>query len=30
VMFDGRIVKTQPIEEASRERVGLLMAGSDE
>ena len=30
VMFDGRIVKTLPIEEASRERVGLLMAGSDE
>lgn len=29
VMFDGRIVKTMPIEEATRERVGLLMAGSD-
>lgn len=29
VMFDGRIVKTLPIEEANRERVGLLMAGSD-
>ncbi|MBK8904606.1 MAG: ABC transporter ATP-binding protein [Anaerolineaceae bacterium] len=30
VMFDGRIVKTLPIAEATRERVGLLMAGSDE
>lgn len=30
VMFDGRIVKTLPIAEASRERVGLLMAGSEE
>ncbi len=30
VMFDGRIVKTLPIEEATRERVGLLMAGSEE
>ena len=29
VMFDGRIVKTLPIAEATRERVGLLMAGSD-
>ncbi|MCP4423996.1 MAG: ABC transporter ATP-binding protein [Chloroflexi bacterium] len=29
VMFDGRIVKTLPITEATRERVGLLMAGSD-
>ncbi len=29
VMFDGRIVKTLPIEEATRERVGLLMAGSE-
>lgn len=28
VMFDGRIVKTLPIAEAGRERVGLLMAGS--
>ena len=30
VMFDGRIVKTLPIAEATRERVGLLMAGSDD
>ena len=30
VMFDGHIVKTLPIEEATRERVGLLMAGSEE
>ena len=30
VMFDGRIIKTLPIAEATRERVGLLMAGSDE
>ncbi|MCA9919757.1 MAG: heme ABC transporter ATP-binding protein, partial [Anaerolineales bacterium] len=30
VMFDGRIVKILPIAEATRERVGLLMAGSDE
>lgn len=30
VMFDGRIVKTLPIAEATRERVGLLMAGSEE
>jgi simple sugar transport system ATP-binding protein len=29
VMFHGRIVKTLPIEEATRERVGLLMAGSE-
>jgi simple sugar transport system ATP-binding protein len=29
VMFDGRIVKILPIAEATRERVGLLMAGSD-
>jgi simple sugar transport system ATP-binding protein len=29
VMFDGRIVKTLPIEEATREQVGLLMAGSE-
>ncbi|GJM41717.1 MAG: ABC transporter [Ardenticatenaceae bacterium] len=29
VMFDGRIVKTLPIAEATRERVGLLMAGSE-
>ena len=29
VMFDGRIVRTLPIEEATRERVGLLMAGSE-
>lgn len=29
VMFDGRIVATLPIEEATRERVGLLMAGSE-
>ncbi len=29
VIFDGRIVKTLPIAEATRERVGLLMAGSD-
>jgi general nucleoside transport system ATP-binding protein len=29
VMFDGHIVKTLPISEATRERVGLLMAGSD-
>ena len=29
VMFDGRIVKMLPIAEATRERVGLLMAGSD-
>lgn len=29
VMFDGRIVKILPVAEASRERVGLLMAGSE-
>lgn len=29
VMFEGRIVKILPIAEATRERVGLLMAGSD-
>ena len=29
VMFDGRIVDVLPIEEASREKVGLLMAGSE-
>ncbi len=29
VMFDGKIVAILPIEEATRERVGLLMAGSD-
>ncbi len=29
VMFDGRIVANLPIEEATRERVGLLMAGSE-
>ncbi|HRV90659.1 MAG TPA: ABC transporter ATP-binding protein [Anaerolineae bacterium] len=29
VMFDGRVVKILPIAEATRERVGLLMAGSD-
>ncbi|MEZ4539945.1 MAG: ABC transporter ATP-binding protein [Chloroflexota bacterium] len=29
VMFDGRIVKTLPIEEATREKIGLLMAGSE-
>lgn len=28
VMFEGEIVATLPIEEATRERVGLLMAGS--
>ena len=28
VMFDGNIVDVLPIEEATRERVGLLMAGS--
>jgi simple sugar transport system ATP-binding protein len=30
VMFDGRIVKILPIAEATRERVGLLMAGSED
>ena len=29
VMFDGRVVAVLPIEEATRERVGLLMAGSE-
>lgn len=29
VMFEGQIVKTLPIEEATRERLGLLMAGSE-
>jgi general nucleoside transport system ATP-binding protein len=29
VMFDGRVVDVLPIEEATREKVGLLMAGSD-
>ncbi len=29
VMFDGRIVANLPIEEATREKVGLLMAGSE-
>ncbi|UCC54215.1 MAG: ABC transporter ATP-binding protein [Anaerolineaceae bacterium] len=29
VMFHGQIVATLPIEEATRERVGLLMAGSE-
>ncbi|WP_420628716.1 ABC transporter ATP-binding protein [Candidatus Leptofilum sp.] len=29
VMFDGRIMKILPAAEATRERVGLLMAGSD-
>jgi simple sugar transport system ATP-binding protein len=29
VMFDGRLIKTLPISEASRERLGLLMAGID-
>jgi simple sugar transport system ATP-binding protein len=28
VMFDGTIVDVMPIEEASREKIGLLMAGS--
>jgi simple sugar transport system ATP-binding protein len=28
VIFKGRIIKTLPIEEASRERLGLLMAGA--
>ncbi len=30
VMFEGRIVKTLPIAEATRERLGLLMAGSED
>ncbi len=29
VMFDGQIVKILPIAESTRERLGLLMAGSD-
>ena len=29
VMFHGKIVAMLPIEEATRERVGLLMAGSE-
>jgi simple sugar transport system ATP-binding protein len=29
VMFEGRIVKTLPIAEATRERLGLLMAGAE-
>ncbi len=29
VMFEGRIVKILPAEEATRERLGLLMAGSE-
>jgi simple sugar transport system ATP-binding protein len=29
VIFEGRIVKTLSIEEATRERLGLLMAGSE-
>jgi simple sugar transport system ATP-binding protein len=29
VIFEGRIVKTLPIEAATRERLGLLMAGSE-
>ncbi len=29
VIFEGEIVETMPIEEASRERIGLLMAGSE-
>lgn len=30
VLFDGKVVKILPIEEATRERVGLLMAGATE
>jgi simple sugar transport system ATP-binding protein len=30
VMFEGRVVADLPIEEANRERVGLLMAGASE
>jgi simple sugar transport system ATP-binding protein len=30
VMFDGRIVAILPPEEATRERLGLLMAGISE
>jgi len=29
VMFEGKIVKTLPIAESTRDRLGLLMAGSD-
>ena len=29
VMFEGRLVKTLPISEATRERLGLLMAGAE-
>jgi simple sugar transport system ATP-binding protein len=29
VIFDGKIVETLPVAEASRERLGLLMAGSE-
>jgi len=29
VMFDGKVVKTLPVAEASREQLGLLMAGSE-
>ncbi|MGH2536839.1 MAG: ABC transporter ATP-binding protein [Candidatus Promineifilaceae bacterium] len=29
VMFEGQLVNTLPVEEASRERVGLLMCGAD-
>jgi ABC-type uncharacterized transport system ATPase subunit len=29
VIFEGRIVKTLPIAEATRERIGLLMAGAE-
>jgi len=29
VIFEGRIVKTMPIAEATRERLGLLMAGAE-
>jgi ABC-type uncharacterized transport system ATPase subunit len=30
VMFKGKIIETLPISEASRERMGLLMAGVKE
>ncbi len=29
VIFDGKIVKTMPVAEASREKLGLLMAGAE-
>jgi len=29
VIFDGKIVKTLPVAEATKERIGLLMAGSE-